>query len=352
VIFRNVEMTRLTPYTVTFAGRKIDSGKLSLDLEYKIKQRQLQGDNKVVMDRLTLGERVESPTAKDLPLDLAIAILQDADGRIDLGLPVAGSLDDPEFSYGQIVWKAIANVLTKIVTAPFRALGALFGGGEKLENIVFEAGAAQLAPPEREKLVRLADALAKRPGLMLAVGGVYAEVDRVALQDVQLRRAVLAEAGQRVPERADPGPLSTQQPKVQSALESLYAARVGKSDLAALKEGFRRANPGQLEESVAGRMMSRLSGLLREKKTLNDDEIAQLKGGDFYAILFEQLRKREVVGDDRLLALAQARGERAFEALKAAGAAVERLRLSAPEKIEGSEREVALMLSLKAGKAE
>jgi uncharacterized protein involved in outer membrane biogenesis len=132
-VFRNVEMTNLTPYAATFAGRKIASGKLSLDLEYKIKQRQLLGENQIVMDKLTLGERVESPTAKDLPLDLAIAILQDSDGKIDLGLPVSGSLDDPQFSYGQIVWKAIGNILTKIVTAPFRALGALFGGGgEKL----------------------------------------------------------------------------------------------------------------------------------------------------------------------------------------------------------------------------
>ncbi|MBK7767304.1 MAG: DUF748 domain-containing protein, partial [Sulfuritalea sp.] len=101
VVFRNVEMTRMTPYSATFAGRKIDSGKLSLDLEYKIKQRRLQGENQIVIDRLVLGERVESATAKDLPLDLAIALLSDSDGRIDLGLPISGSLDDPQFSYGQ-----------------------------------------------------------------------------------------------------------------------------------------------------------------------------------------------------------------------------------------------------------
>ncbi|MDP3512205.1 MAG: DUF748 domain-containing protein, partial [Sulfuritalea sp.] len=123
VIFRNVEMTRLTPYSATFAGRRINSGKLSLDLEYVIKKRQLQSQNKVVMERLVLGERIASPSAKDLPLDLAIALLEDSDGRIDLGLPVSGSLDDPQFSYGGLVWKVITNVLTKIVTAPFRALG-------------------------------------------------------------------------------------------------------------------------------------------------------------------------------------------------------------------------------------
>jgi uncharacterized protein involved in outer membrane biogenesis len=355
VQFRNVEMTRLTPYTATFAGRKIDSGKLSLDLQYKIKQRQLQGENQVVMDKLTLGERVESPTAKDLPLDLAIAILQDSDGRIDLGLPVSGSLDDPEFSYGAIVWKAIANVITKIVTAPFRALGALFGGGgEQLERIVFEAGAAQLTPPEREKIVRVAEALAKRPTLLLSVGGSHAEADRVALQDAQLRRAVLMKAGQRVPEKGDPGPVSTRQPKVQEALEALYKERVGAADLAALKEGFRSANPGQLEESMAGKMMSRLSGLLREKKTLGADEVAQLKGADFHTVLYERLRARETVAAERLQALAQARGEGVLETLRSAGVAAERLRLLPPEaaKDEGDAGgEIPLRLALEPMKA-
>lgn len=354
VQFRNVEMTRLTPYVATFAGRKIESGKLSLDLQYKIMQRQLQGENQVIMDKLTLGERVESATAKDLPLDLAIAILQDSDGRIDLGLPVAGSLDDPEFSYGSLVWKAITNVLTKIVTAPFRALGALFGGGETVENIVFEAGAPQLTPPEREKLVRLAEAMSKRPALILSVGGIHTEADRVALQEVQLRRAVLVQSGQRVPEKGDPGPVSTQQPKIREALETLYKDRVGASDLAALKEGFRSANPGQLEEGVTGKVMSRVSGLMREKKTLNEGEVAQLKGADFYSVLFEKLRAKEVIADERLQSLAKARGESALEILKAAGVTDERVQLLPPEqgKLEGdgANGEIPLRMSLESAK--
>ncbi|HEY1092343.1 MAG TPA: DUF748 domain-containing protein, partial [Burkholderiaceae bacterium] len=167
VVFQNVEMTSLTPYSATFAGRKIASGKLSLDLDYKLEKRLLKGENKVVMDQLTLGDRVASPTAVSLPLDLALALLQDSDGRIDLGLPVSCSLDDPQFSYGSIIWKAFVNVLTKIVTSPFRAIGALLGGGSGGEGqapeIAFDPGAAELLPPEREKLDHLADALARRP---------------------------------------------------------------------------------------------------------------------------------------------------------------------------------------------
>ncbi len=348
VLFNNVEMTRLTPYVATFAGRKIDSGKLSLDLQYKIKQRQLQGENQVIVDHLKLGERVESPTAKDLPLDFAIALLEDSDGRINLGLPVAGSLDDPEFSYSSIVWKAISNVLTRIVTAPFRALGALFGGGEKFESIVFEVGAGQLTPPEREKLAKLASAMVKRPGLLLGISGTYAEADRVALQDMQLRRTILKQSGERVSEERDPGPLSTALPKVRSALEDLYGQRYGASDLAALKEGFRQANPGQLEENMAGKMMSRLSGLLREKKNLSEAEVDQLKSVDFYGLLYERVRTKEVVGDARLQALAQTRSEYAVNTLKSAGVAAERIQQRAVEKAEPSAGNVPLKLALEA----
>lgn len=348
VIFRNLEMTRLTPYAATFAGRKIESGKLSLDLEYKIEQRQLKGENQIVIDRLELGERVESPTAKDLPLDLAIAILRDSDGRIDLGLPISGNLDDPQFSYGQIVWKAIANVLGKIVTAPFRALGSLFGGsaGEKVDSIAFDAGATRLTPPEREKLVRIAGVLNKRPGLALTVQGTWAEIDRVALQERQLRRAVAIKAGETVSEKGDPGPVSTRAPKVQAALETLYADRIGSAELAALKEGFRQANPGQLEQNVAGKMMSRLSGLMREKRTLEASEVDQLKGADFYAVLFEKLRAKENVSDDSLRTIAVQRGEQAIAALAAAGAPEGHYRSGSAEKVEAAGQEVTLKLDL------
>jgi hypothetical protein len=346
VVFRNIEMARLTPYSATFAGRRITSGKLSLDLEYKIKQRQLQGKNQVVMDKLTLGEKVVSPDAHDLPLDLAVSILQDSDGRIDLGLPISGSLDDPKFSYGGIVWQAISNVLSKIVTAPFRALGALFGGDDKFENIVFEAGSPMLTPPEREKLVRLAEVLTKRPGLALAVHGVYADTDRIAIQDFQLRRTIAGMAGQHLEVDEDPGPLAIHQPKVQKALESQFSDRLGGGELAAVKEGYRLANPGKLEQGAAGKVISGLTGLFREKRTLSEQEIAGMKGADFYAVLFERLRGTVVIEEKQLLALATSRGDATLAALKEAGAPVEHLSVLASEKVAENGHDVPVKLVL------
>jgi hypothetical protein len=345
VAFRNVEMTRLTPYSATFAGRKIDSGKLSLDLEYKIAKRQLSGDNRMVVDNLVLGEHVDSPDAMSLPLDLAIALLRDSDGRIDLGLPVSGSLDDPQFSYGQLIWKVIGNVIKKIALAPFRALASLFGGDEKLDAIAFDAGQAALTPPTREKLAKLADALNKRPSLSLALSGTWAEADRAALQDISLRLALAVKLG--LAADGDPGPMSTAQPEVRQALETLFTERFGRGELAALQEAFRKANPGQLPESTAGRMVSRLSNALRPPRQLDDKEVAQMKGADFHDLLYRRLAASEVVADDMLAALANARGAVAMAVLAEAGAPMARASTGAPERIETEGSEVALKLDLK-----
>ena len=348
-VFRNVEMTNLTPYSATFAGRKIASGKLSLDLEYKIKNRQLLGENQVVMDKLTLGERVESPTAKNLPLDLAIAILQDSDGKIDLGLPVSGSLDDPQFSYGQIIWKAITNVLTKIVTAPFRALASLFGGNaDKLEKIAFEAGETALTPPEREKFKSINQILGKRPGLALTVHGAWnAEIDRPVMQERQLRRAVAEKMGIKLAEGEDAGPVSTANAKVQAALEALYAARFGETEWNSLAGKWRQANPEKKAEGGAGQLMSRLKGMFAKKEeALSAEDQAQLKGADLHALLYRRLLAKESVGDEALKALAEKRAQAIVDGLVALGAPRERIRAEAIAKLEGEGREVPAKLEL------
>ena len=152
MVFNNIEMSNLTPYSGKFAGRKIDSGKLSLDLEYKIDNGQHEGDHKIVVDRIQLGENVDSPDATNLPLDLAIALMENTDGVIDIGLPVQGDLDDPKLSYGHLIGQALFNLITKIVTAPFRVLGGMIpGGADDLDTIAFEPGEYALQPPEKEK---------------------------------------------------------------------------------------------------------------------------------------------------------------------------------------------------------
>jgi uncharacterized protein involved in outer membrane biogenesis len=263
VAFRNLEMNRLTPYSGKFAGRKIDSGKMSVDLEYKIKNRQLSGENKFVINTLKLGERVESPDAVNLPLDLAITLLEDSNGIIDLDLPISGSLDDPQFSYGKIVWKAIINVISKVATAPFRALGKLLGiSSEKLEAIAFDSGESGLLPPEQEKLKLLADAMTKKTALALRVTPAFdPAADKAALQEQATRRAVLKEMGLTLKDGEQPGPVDLNNVKVQTAVENLHKDLKGESRslkaVDAVRDYFRKPKPED---------MPRYEAMLKELK--------------------------------------------------------------------------------------
>ncbi|MEQ9562990.1 MAG: DUF748 domain-containing protein, partial [Woeseiaceae bacterium] len=198
VAFQNVEMPKFSAYTVPFAGREIASGKLDLELGYQVKASELVGENKLILRDFELGEKVEHPGAMSLPLGLAVALLKDAEGKIDVDLPVRGNVDDPEFRYGGVVLKALANLIVKIVASPFALLGKLVGvEANELEYINFLRGRADLTPPEQERIVKLAEALSLRPELVLEVSGVVdREADGIALRTAKLQQIVDARLGE------------------------------------------------------------------------------------------------------------------------------------------------------------
>ncbi|KAF0842735.1 uncharacterized protein DUF748 [Methylovorus glucosotrophus] len=318
--FRNLEMNRLTPYSGKFAGRRIESGKLSVDLEYKIKQRQMTGENKFVINKLRLGEHVDSPDAVNLPLDLAIALLEDSDGIIDLNLPVSGSLDDPQFSYGKVVWKAFVNVLGKIATAPFRALGNLLGiKSDKLEAVVFDPASAVLAPPEQEKLQAVANAMAKRPALTLTVTPAYdAAADRKALQEQAIRRDVAQRMGMKLAPNEQPGPVDLHNPKVRSAVFQLAQER----------------GPDAKKRGVLGKLKDYL-------------EIAKPEDPAAYDSMLQQLKDGVNIPDSALQDLANARAASVQQYLQqSAGLAPSRLAQSAIDAVSGDSGQVPLKLNL------
>jgi hypothetical protein len=182
VKFDGVELTSVTPYSGRFAGYRIEKGKLSVDVRYQVENRKLNAEQRFRIDQLTLGERVDSPDAVNLPLRLAVALLKDRNGVIDLGLPVTGSLDDPKFRLGPIVWKAFVNLLAGVATSPFKLLGSVFGGGEEVNLIDFDAGSAELTTEATTRLASLTRALHERPQLSLEVPAIYSpDADFAAL---------------------------------------------------------------------------------------------------------------------------------------------------------------------------
>ncbi len=176
VDFENLDITSFSPYSTKFIGNKIDKGKLWLDLNYQIRNSKLNSTNNMRIKNLTLGEKIESKDAVDLPIGLFIALLEDSDGFIEVDVPVKGDIDNPDFQLGGAIWSAVGNIITNIVTAPFRFLGSLFGiDSDELGSIDFDYGVATIIPTQKEKLDTLAKALNKKPNLSLKVNPVYDE---------------------------------------------------------------------------------------------------------------------------------------------------------------------------------
>lgn len=202
---KGVDLTGFSPYSGKYAGYAIEKGLMSLDLIYKLENNQLTADNKVFIDQFTFGEPVESPDATQLPVNLAIALLKNNRGEIDINLPISGSLDDPDFSVGGLIVRVIVNLFVKAVTSPFALLGSMFGDGEELSKLDFEPGRARLGEAQVKTLETLAKALSERHDLKLEISGIAdPETDREGLKQATMERAVRAAWRQDKPE-ADAG---------------------------------------------------------------------------------------------------------------------------------------------------
>jgi len=192
---RDLELPPLSPYSVKYSGYGINRGKLSVDVGYVVlPDGRLTATNKVILNQLAFGEKVPGSTAS-LPVKLAVALLADRNGVIDIDLPISGSLNDPQFSLGPIIIKVIINVIVKAITAPFSLLANAFGGGgEELSTVGFNAGSAELGPEAKAGLDKVAKALAERPSLQLTVVGTSSvEAERDGFKRERLDSLVRAE---------------------------------------------------------------------------------------------------------------------------------------------------------------
>jgi len=318
VRFDNVEMSQLSPYSATFAGRTIARGRLWLDVRYRVFDWQLDGNNAVTLEDFTLGERVDAPNSMDLPLELALALLKDQKGRVHLEVPVRGNVGDARFEYGQLVRDAIANVLKRAVTAPFRLLARLVGRGDddSLQAVAFETGSDRLSPVEEEKLQQLATALAQRPQLKLRLRGTYLNAqDGAALRLQATRREVATAAGQ----SPGPGPvnqLDFSDSAIRSAIASRFEATAGPQALTAFRDEFARSPQAGNETT-----------LHRE--------------------LFNRLLQHQALPDEELQMLAEHRGKAVHDYLAAHGVAGERLESKTAGAAEG--RKTAPQVELEVG---
>ena len=192
---RDLELPPLSSYSVRYAGYGIERGKLSMDVSYKVlPDGQLSASNKLVLHQLSFGDKVENAPAS-LPVKLAAALLADRNGVIDIDLPISGSINDPQFRIGPLIFKMVINLIGKAITAPFSLLAKASGGGGDEHGIVnYTPGSAALTAGARQSLDQVAKALNERPALKLTVVGTASlEGERAGYQRERLDAMVLAQ---------------------------------------------------------------------------------------------------------------------------------------------------------------
>jgi hypothetical protein len=306
VNFDNIEMPPLSPYSATFAGRKIAAGKLWLTLHYKIVDGNLAGENTIMLADFKLGERIEAPNALDLPLDLAIALLKGPDGRIKLAVPVEGDMGNPTFDYGTVISGALANVIRRIVSSPFRLLAGLLdeNDAEKLRKVEFEPGSDDIAPAQREQLDILVEALKKRPKVGVVVKGPYdAERDGQHLRSQLVHRDLAIAKGAAPEPGEDLGLISYRDADTQKALEKLLAERAGDNAIKKFADEYAKKT---------GRQPDRVNALLGLFGRGSRDRA-------FYEALYEHLVELRPLPDDALQSLAKSRAQAIMDVLLKAG---------------------------------
>lgn len=285
---KGVDLPRFNTYSAKYVGYPIKRGKLSVDLEYKIKDRALQATNHVILNQLTFGDKTNSPDATKLPVLLAVALLKDARGNIDINLPVSGSLDDPQFSVGGIVVRVLMNLVVKAVTSPFSLLASAFGGGEELSYVEFAPGSAALTEDSVQRIDTLTKALADRPALKMDISGradpkTDMEGLRQAWVDGQIRAAKAADTA---PRGKKPNPAGVQVSAAERAkyLEEVY----DDTDIEDKPRNFIG-----IAKSVPAEQME---AMLRKAAPVGEEQLRQLADARAQAV-YEKLQAQEGLAD-------------------------------------------------------
>lgn len=256
--FKRVELTTLTPYSGKFAGFRIRKGRLNLDVHYLITNGQLKAENKLVIEQLQLGEKVDSPDAVDLPIRLAVALLKDTDGTISIELPVTGDLNNPQFSVMPIVWQTLRNLVLRAAQAPFKFIGGLVSGGssQDLGTVAFSAGSSDLSGDAQAALDKLATALNERPELRLEIEGTSAQTsDGPLIAEQRLEREyqsiwykILQRRGDKVP--ANASMLVVDADDKPAMLEGIYRTRLKQQPPAEWQQLGGEERSAKLREAV------------------------------------------------------------------------------------------------------
>lgn len=269
LLFKNIAIKNFTPYSGKFLGREIESGKLNLNLKYNIKSSNLDASNSIVISDIKLGKNIESPEAVSLPLELAIALLEDSNGIIDLNLPISGNVDDPKFSIAPIVWKVFTNLIVKAITSPFTLLASLLGVEEDdIKSIEFEYASSSILASEKEALDNIAKILVKRPKLGIKVHPTYDTTNDVdAIKEIKVEKLIDDKIKTIKNKKVD---------KYKVALESIYATYKKELPLKELQKTFVKKEKDKKPVFETEKYLAKLKDTIKSKQVVTKQQLTAL----------------------------------------------------------------------------
>jgi uncharacterized protein involved in outer membrane biogenesis/outer membrane protein OmpA-like peptidoglycan-associated protein len=264
---KGIDLTSLSAYSGKYAGYAIEKGKASLFVKYKIENDQLEAENRIFLDQLTFGDAVDSPDATALPVRLAVSLLKNRNGEIDVNLPISGSLNDPQFSVGGLIVKVVVNLLMKAATSPFALIGSMFGG-EELSDVDFDPGRAALTPEAVKRLESLARALVERPTLKFEIEGrADPDQDTDGLKRARIEHKVRALKREEMTEQDGEGAaaraVEVSEQEYPDLLERVYR-----------KESFPK--PRNMIGMVKSLQVEEMEKLMLDNSTVNEGDLKEL----------------------------------------------------------------------------
>ncbi|RXJ90803.1 hypothetical protein CRV01_06550 [Arcobacter sp. CECT 8983] len=296
VLFKNIAIKNFTPYSGKFLGREIDSGKLDLNLKYNIRKSNLNANNSIIISDIRLGDKVQSEDAANLPLDLAVALLENSDGIIDLEIPISGDLDNPQFAIAPIVWKVFRNLIAKAISSPFTLLASVLGiEADKIKSIDFEYGNTAIIESEKEALDNIAKILEKKRRLAINITPSYHQVyDKKVLQNKKFEEFLEKRMKKIV--KGD---------EYKKALENLFEETFKDKDLDTIKEMFEKTDKKGTkyfdEKAYVKRLRESLAAL-QEVTTKELENLAKTRTQNIldYLINEKKTDKNAIVLDDKI----------------------------------------------------
>ncbi len=165
---KNVAVVDYNPYSVFNIAYPFTKGKFNYSGTCSVKNHQIKMDNKIFIERIYAGKRVQNKTAVKLPIKLALAIMRDKDGNINLVVPVEGDLSDPKFNWWKVAMQVLKNLLVKAAAAPANLFASVFGGKEEdFKELKFDYDQVALTEKQVEKFQAITKVLEEKPELTL-----------------------------------------------------------------------------------------------------------------------------------------------------------------------------------------